>query len=81
MRKKMSNKDIQGFLNSVYNGWFCKWRDNLPEFTDIDAWAVIVNEGVALIERYQEYEDGDFTPCTIIIQQLANILDDRKRSP
>ena len=75
----MSNKDIQGFLNATYNGWFCKWRDILPDDGNSKEWQDFTDEGIALIEKYQAFEDPDFEPCQIIIQQLFNILVDRKR--
>ena len=74
-RQKMSNKDIQEFLNDAYNKWFCKWRDNLHSPTDYNKFG---KEGIALIEKYMKFEDADFEPCTTIIQQFVKILDDRK---
>ena len=79
MRQKMSNKDIQEFLNTVYNKWFCKWRDNLPKTDAGKDWIPITDEAIALIEKYQRFDDADFSPCATIIQMFSNILYDRTK--
>lgn len=78
-RRKMSNKEVQSFINEVYNLFFCKWRDNVPEINNVDAWVPIVDEGIKLIEKYQKFDDAYFKPCQTIIQVFVDILDDRRR--
>lgn len=78
-RRKMSNKEVQSFINEVYNLFFCKWRDNVPEINNVDAWVPIVDEGIKLIEKYQRFDDAYFQPCQTIIQVFVDILDDRRR--
>lgn len=80
MRKKMSNDDVRDLMNDCYNRFFTKWRNNVPETTNIDAWVPIVDEGIKLIEKYQRFDDAYFQPCQTIIQVFVNILDDRKRN-
>lgn len=78
-RKKMSNKDIQGLLQVAYNQFFCKWRDNLPEIHDSAGWTKIYDEALALVDKYECFDDDKFAPCSTIIETLTHILDDRKR--
>lgn len=74
----MKNVDVQGFINEVYNKWFCKWRDNLPDDDHSKRWKQFADEGAKLIEKYSVYEDGRFEACQIIVQAFASILYDRK---
>ena len=80
MRQKMSNKEVQSFINEVYNVYFCKWRDNVPKTNAGSDWIPITDEAIALIEKYQGFDDADFSPCATIIQMFANILYDRREN-
>ena len=79
MRKKMTNDDVRDLMNDCYNRFFTKWRNNVPEITNVDAWIPIVDEGIKLIEKYQRFDDAYFQPCQTIIQVFVDILDDRRR--
>ena len=75
----MSNKDLQSFMNDVYNKFFCKWRDNMPETDDAKGNDIVWKEAEALSKRYECFEEDHFRPCADIIAAFLMILDDRKR--
>ena len=79
LRKKMTNRDLQSLMNDIYNKFFCKWRDNLPEIHDTAGWTKIYDEALALVDKYECFDDDKFAPCSTIIETLTHILDDRKR--
>ena len=80
MRQKMTNDDVRNLMNDCYNRFFTKWRNNLPSCSNTDGWVPVVDDAIALLEKYQKFDDEDFKPCETIIQVFVNILDDRKRN-
>lgn len=79
-RQKMSNKDLQGFLNATYNQFLCKWRNNVPELNDAETWDRIWSEAQNISKQYERFEEDGFRPCSKIIEAFLMILDDRKRT-
>lgn len=76
----MSNDDVRDLMNDCYNRFFTKWRNNVSEINNVDAWVPIVDEGIKLIEKYRRFDDAYFKPCQTIIEVFVNLLDDRKRN-
>lgn len=39
----MSNQEVTALLKDAQAFWF-RWRDNVPDFSDIDKWDVVLKE-------------------------------------
>ena len=75
----MDNKTVQALFNDAYNGFFCRWRNNVPELNDLDAWEKVLQDANRIAEKYETYEDKDTAPATQILRALCTILDSRAR--
>lgn len=67
----MTNELIRNMLGDIHNGFFCKWRDCVPE-RDSPVWDQIYAEVNQLQEKYDKPQ-GKF-----LIAWLFNELMDRR---
>lgn len=47
----MDNKTIANIFTDIYNGFWLKWRDRVPD-RDSDEWNTILNEADAILTKY-----------------------------
>lgn len=69
----MTNKQVSDVFVDIYNGFWMKHRDKLPELDDEAAWDAIVDEGRALMKKY------DCQLATDMVSDLLGIMDQRQR--
>lgn len=69
----MSNKEVSAVFTDVYNGFWMKHRDNLPEPTDECGWDAIYSEGQQLMKKH------DCQLATDLVADLMAIMDQRAR--
>lgn len=47
----MTNKEVSSVFTDIYNGFWMKYRDSLPDISDNVGWEEIVNEGKQLMKK------------------------------
>lgn len=69
----MTNKQVSDIFVDVYNGFWMKYRDRLPEKDDTAGWDAIVEEGKALMKKH------GCQLATDMVSDFLTIMDQRMR--
>lgn len=69
----MTNKEVSSVFTDIYNGFWMKYRDSLPDISDNVGWEEIVNEGHRLMEKH------DCLLARNLVSDLISIMDSRAR--
>ncbi len=69
----MTNKQVSDVCVDIYNGFWMKHRDKLPELDDIAGWDAIVDEGKALIKQH------GCRLATDMVADFLELMDQRRR--
>ena len=69
----MTNQEVSAVFTDIYNGFWMKHRDNLPDISDNAGWEAIVNEGHQLMKKH------DCCLAKDLVSDLIAIMDHRAR--
>lgn len=69
----MTNKEISGIFTDIYNGFWMKYRDNLPDLHDEPGWDAIYAEAERLTKKHGSQLARD------MVADLIVIMDQRAR--
>lgn len=69
----MSDRDVSAIFTGIYNGFWMKHRNNLPDLSDEAGWDAICEEGMNLMKKY------DCQLATDLVADLMAIMDQRAR--
>lgn len=69
----MTNKEVSGIFTDIYNGFWMKHRDNLPDLHDEARWDAIFAEAEALTKKH------DNLLARNMVADLMVIMDQRVR--
>lgn len=70
----MTNRELSDVFTDIYNGFWMKHRDSLPEISDSDGWNAIVKEAGALVRKHDCQLARDMTA------DLLAVTDQRQRN-
>lgn len=69
----MTNKEVSSVFTDIYNGFWMKHRDSLPDISDSVGWEEIVNEGKQLMKKHNCFLARN------LVSDLIAIMDFRAR--
>lgn len=69
----MTNKEISEIFTDIYNGFWMKYRDNLPDLHDEPGWDAIYAEAKDLMQKH------DSLLARNLVADLMVIMDRRAR--
>lgn len=69
----MTNKEISEIFTDIYNGFWMKHRDNLPELHDESGWDAIYEAAKGLMQKH------DSLLARNMVADLMAIMDQRAR--
>lgn len=70
----MTNRELSDVFTDIYNGFWMKHRDSLPEISDKDGWKAIVEEAEDLVRKH------DCQLARDMVGDLLAIMDQRQRN-
>lgn len=70
----MTNKEISELFTDIYNGFWMKYRDNLPVLHDESGWDAIYEEAEDLMQKH------DSLLARNMVADLMAIMDQRARA-
>lgn len=69
----MTNKEVSAVFTDIYNGFWIKHRDHLPNLDDSAGWEAIHTEAVELMKKH------GCPLATNMVADLISIMDQRMR--